>query len=592
MKSSELDNLKKIRDEKDTSTLELINKIRDKEEQARQINDKESSFYTDIQNEISILKSEHRKINGEREKTTNFFKEAIENTKAELIADVKNKMEIVDKYDENANKQKISELKSKRQEQKTKLDKANNQVAHLKDWLDNVVSDPSFKKMYESQLAEAEENKETLENEFTKLDDELEFRESLVILEKENRLKVYMDLQNMASDIEKGFNENTYHNYMVNDTQITTEEPAINNSEPTNGQGIEPNSNPVIPEQGNNTNPVAPGQGNNQNQVVPGQENKDNQTTPNLNEGKPFDTTPFNLKFSNNGLGPVDNKGKLEKVTMKIGEFGIPHYYLKYENGFQDIQAITDSENSRANISDFKELRKQIKEEYGLDRKTAKKIDPYLFAVLDEEDANALIDKIKDDKDLDFNINYDMEYLKTMPRQDRKNFRKIARQADKIDGMEVENFKDRLYRRIANKLKLNSTKLLSGKEKVKQLGTSAKDKTKELGNTAKFKIKGVKNYYKYRVISKTGKLREKISNARDDRMINKYEKTQKKADKVKAKLNRLDDKIATRVSEQIKYDKLGNRITKTPEERAIDDKNKAKSDEILRNMHAQQREEK
>ena len=71
-------------------------------------------------------------------------------------------------------------------------------------------------------------------------------------------------------------------------------------------------------------------------------------------------------------------------------------------------------------------------------------------------------------------INYDMKNLQELPLMYRNTFRKIARNAEKIDGIQVENFKDTLFHRMLNKIKAMSGKLLKGKEKTEQLTDGTK----------------------------------------------------------------------------------------------------------------------
>ena len=179
-----------------------------------------------------------------------------------------------------------------------------------------------------------------------------------------------------------------------------------------------------------------------------------------------------------------DKNVPVKSVNVEISQNGIPTYTFKYEDGSEkSVTIMTDNmsknkyNSTHFHASNYRKMKKEISSYYNINKDAMKKIDPFLIQGLNyrKNDANVLIDLINDNKEItDISINYDMKNLQELPLMYRNTFRKIARNAEKIDGIQVENFKDTLFHRMLNKIKAMSGKLLKGKEKTEQLTDGTK----------------------------------------------------------------------------------------------------------------------
>ena len=179
-----------------------------------------------------------------------------------------------------------------------------------------------------------------------------------------------------------------------------------------------------------------------------------------------------------------DKNVPVKSVNVEISQNGIPTYTLKYEDGSEkSVTIMTDNmsknkyNSTHFHASNYRKMKKEISSYYNINKDAMKKIDPFLIQGLNyrKNDANVLIDLINDNKEItDISINYDMKNLQELPLMYRNTFRKIARNAEKIDGIQVENFKDTIFHRMLNKIKAMSGKLLKGKEKTEQLTDGTK----------------------------------------------------------------------------------------------------------------------
>lgn len=289
------------------------------------------------------------------------------------------------------------------------------------------------------------------------------------------------------------------------------------------------------------------------------QENKvANSVKTNKDEQETREDEVHDLKFNNTDNGyynkPKARIDNIESISMRISENGVPIYTIETKDGKEPEEIYI------TNIKEYNEILNDIAVKADITKKESKKLDPFLIDIISKNgiDDTTSIQKILNK---DINIKYDMENLKKLPFMSRNNFRKIARGAQNNE-IEVENFKDIWYMKFFKK-RNNVPQMLKGKEEPKKLN-EAKNDTKSLKN--------------------------KMSDIKDNRMI-------KDAEKAQARANKKYDKVYARIVKQnedntkIEYDKLGNRITKTAEEEARDKLIKEKSDEFLKNMHAQQSKE-
>lgn len=322
-----------------------------------------------------------------------------------------------------------------------------------------------------------------------------------------------------------------------------------------------------------------------ENKVVnPVKTNKDEQET---GERKLHD-----LKFNNTDNGYYNKQraiiDNIESISMKISESGLPIYTIEKKDGKESEKVYI------TNIKEYKKVLNDIAKKAGITKKESKKLDPFLIDIISKNgiDDTTSIQKILNK---DISIKYDMKNLKKLPFTSKNNFRKIARGAQN-NGVEVENFKDVWYRELAKKIK-NVPRMLKGKEEPKQLNEANND-TKNLKNKTalrdranKLKTKAICGYMTFdnkigeKFTDVSGKLSNIISERKDKRMIKSAEKAQARADK---KYDKVYKRIASQNEDNIKYDKLGNRTTKTAEEEKRDEKVKKESAEILKNVHAQQ----
>lgn len=119
---------RKTIDKMDEELLNYQKDILKKNEEAKQIKEKESGFYKDIVREIEGNKKIHKKLFEEREKKRNKLKKEIDKTKLEIVNELKEKQKIID---ENRNK-KIEDVdidKLKKEKEKIKEELALNDVA-------------------------------------------------------------------------------------------------------------------------------------------------------------------------------------------------------------------------------------------------------------------------------------------------------------------------------------------------------------------------------------------------------------------------------------------------------------------------------
>lgn len=564
MEVSELNNLKKLIDEKESKTLEIVNEIREKEEQARKINDKQSGFYTNIQNEIKSLNSERRKTYTELEQTRGEFDKKLENSKSELISKLKDDMELLDKNGGANKKQKINELKNRREELKNKLDMANSKVRSLKDTLTRVTM-PNYQKIYKEQIDSVEKSKEALQNEFKQIEHQLN------LLSKNDMLQEYLNIQNKISEIENGFNENSYEKYLNNDevskktddiqkdkNNQSEESKNTNLESSTLDSDIDSNSEKTKEDQnkeGTNTNSESSTLDSNSEKTKEDQnkektdtnqnpENieKDNDTakkeddpniskeeTPTNNDGS------YDIKFEKNDM-MKSNQHCVKEINVSIGDKGIPKYLFKYDDDTrQEIEA----------VGPYKDYFKYYKKSFDINKNTLKSIDPILLYQIEYENPNfasQILDSIENNERISpdmLKVKYDMENIKQLPMLQRSKFRRIARNAKEL-GFEVENFKDVWYRRLGKGIKQSPSKILKGKDKVKQLGAAAKRRVikKYVGYNyeleEKFKIVG-------------NKLKNKHKSIKYNRNINKIGRQDKKLEKLDAKKERLEKRKAAMI---------------------------------------------
>ena len=198
-------------------------------------------------------------------------------------------------------------------------------------------------------------------------------------------------------------------------------------------------------------------------------------------------------------------------------------------------------------------------------------------------------------------VKYDMENLKKVKGlRNKMHLREIARGAEK-QGFEVENFKDTLLRRIISKIK-NRSYELETKEEPKRIADGNKEEKIILRpKTSKEKNKDLSMDNKIRPnMHLHGKLKDKISDYRNNWLLKRSETFKKRSEKYDDMHKKTQDKIFDIINKEnkeqgqnqsMKFDKFGNRVTKTPEEIKAEKRAKDISEKALKSIHEQQREE-
>lgn len=319
------------------------------------------------------------------------------------------------------------------------------------------------------------------------------------------------------------------------------------------------------------------------------------------------------LKFERRHNEEANELDKITNVDVKINKKGILEYLI-YEEGKKEPTIFSYNSN-KFSLSDYKPILKNIRshidERQGfeiLNEQDRKNIDPFLVDVIGEK-----IGSNKNSDSLDklivgglynndyIDVKYDMENLKKVKGlRNKMHLREIARGAEK-QGFEVENFKDTLLRRIISKIK-NRSYELETKEEPKRIADGNKEEkiilrpktSKEKNNDLSMDNKIRPNMHLH------GKLKDKISDYRNNWLLKRSETFKKKSEKYDDMHKKTQDKIFDIINKEnkeqeqnqsMKFDKFGNRVTKTPEEIKAEKRAKDISEKALKSIHEQQREE-
>lgn len=319
------------------------------------------------------------------------------------------------------------------------------------------------------------------------------------------------------------------------------------------------------------------------------------------------------LKFERRHNEEANELDKITNVDVKINKEGILEYLI-YEEGKKEPTIFSYNSN-KFSLSDYKPILKNIRshidERQGfeiLNKQDRKNIDPFLVDVIGEK-----IGSNKNSDSLDklivgglynndyIDVKYDMENLKRVKGlRNKMHLREIARGAEK-QGFEVENFKDTLLRRIISKIK-NRSYELETKEEPKRIADGNKEEkiilrpktSKEKNNDLSMDNKIRPNMHLH------GKLKDKISDYRNNWLLKRSETFKKKSEKYDDMHKKTQDKIFDIINKEnkeqeqnqsMKFDKFGNRVTKTPEEIKAEKRAKDISEKALKSIHEQQREE-
>lgn len=319
------------------------------------------------------------------------------------------------------------------------------------------------------------------------------------------------------------------------------------------------------------------------------------------------------LKFERRHNEEANELDKITNVDVKINKEGILEYLI-YEEGKKEPTIFSYNSN-KFSLSDYKPILKNIRshidERQGfeiLNEQDRKNIDPFLVDVIGEK-----IGSNKNSDSLDklivgglynndyIDVKYDMENLKKVKGlRNKMHLREIARGAEK-QGFEVENFKDTLLRRIISKIK-NRSYELETKEEPKRIADGNKEEkiilrpktSKEKNNDLSMDNKIRPNMHLH------GKLKDKISDYRNNWLLKRSETFKKKSEKYDDMHKKTQDKIFDIINKEnkeqeqnqsMKFDKFGNRVTKTPEEIKAEKRAKDISEKALKSIHEQQREE-
>lgn len=319
------------------------------------------------------------------------------------------------------------------------------------------------------------------------------------------------------------------------------------------------------------------------------------------------------LKFERRHNEEANELDKITNVDVKINKKGILEYLI-YEEGKKEPTIFSYNSN-KFSLSDYKPILKNIRshidERQGfeiLNEQDRKNIDPFLVDVIGKK-----IGSNKNSDSLDklivgglynndyIDVKYDMENLKKVKGlRNKMHLREIARGAEK-QGFEVENFKDTLLRRIISKIK-NRSYELETKEEPKRIADGNKEEkiilrpktSKEKNNDLSMDNKIRPNMHLH------GKLKDKISDYRNNWLLKRSETFKKKSEKYDDMHKKTQDKIFDIINKEnkeqeqnqsMKFDKFGNRVTKTPEEIKAEKRAKDISEKALKSIHEQQREE-
>ena len=314
-----------------------------------------------------------------------------------------------------------------------------------------------------------------------------------------------------------------------------------------------------------------------------------------------------------NRIGRVIITSKSYTNPLRVFKKGILEYLI-YEEGKKEPTIFSYNSN-KFSLSDYKPILKNIRshidERQGfeiLNEQDRKNIDPFLVDVIGEK-----IGSNKNSDSLDklivgglynndyIDVKYDMENLKKVKGlRNKMHLREIARGAEK-QGFEVENFKDTLLRRIISKIK-NRSYELETKEEPKRIADGNKEEkiilrpktSKEKNNDLSMDNKIRPNMHLH------GKLKDKISDYRNNWLLKRSETFKKKSEKYDDMHKKTQDKIFDIINKEnkeqeqnqsMKFDKFGNRVTKTPEEIKAEKRAKDISEKALKSIHEQQREE-
>lgn len=319
------------------------------------------------------------------------------------------------------------------------------------------------------------------------------------------------------------------------------------------------------------------------------------------------------LKFERRHNEEANELDKITNVDVKINKEGILEYLI-YEEGKKEPTIFSYNSN-KFSLSDYKPILKNIRshidERQGfeiLNEQDRKNIDPFLVDVIGEK-----IGSNKNSDSLDklivgglynndyIDVKYDMENLKKVKGlRNKMHLREIARGAEK-QGFEVENFKDTLLRRIISKIK-NRSYELETKEEPKRIADGNKEEKIILRpKTSKEKNKDLSMDNKIRPnMHLHGKLKDKISDYRNNWLLKRSETFKKRSEKYDDMHKKTQDKIFDIINKEnkeqgqnqsMKFDKFGNRVTKTPEEIKAEKRAKDISEKALKSIHEQQREE-
>ena len=319
------------------------------------------------------------------------------------------------------------------------------------------------------------------------------------------------------------------------------------------------------------------------------------------------------LKFERRHNEEANELDKITNVDVKINKEGILEYLI-YEEGKKEPTIFSYNSN-KFSLSDYKPILKNIRshidERQGfeiLNVQDRKNIDPFLVDVIGEK-----IGSNKNSDSLDklivgglynndyIDVKYDMENLKKVKGlRNKMHLREIARGAEK-QGFEVENFKDTLLRRIISKIK-NRSYELETKEEPKRIADGNKEEKIILRpKTSKEKNKDLSMDNKIRPnMHLHGKLKDKISDYRNNWLLKRSETFKKRSEKYDDMHKKTQDKIFDIINKEnkeqgqnqsMKFDKFGNRVTKTPEEIKAEKRAKDISEKALKSIHEQQREE-
>lgn len=251
------------------------------------------------------------------------------------------------------------------------------------------------------------------------------------------------------------------------------------------------------------------------------------------------------LKFERRHNEEANELDKITNVDVKINKKGILEYLI-YEEGKKEPTIFSYNSN-KFSLSDYKPILKNIRshidERQGfeiLNKQDRKNIDPFLVDVIGEKiGANKNSDSL--DKMIvgelynnDYiDVKYDMENLKKVKGlRNKMHLREIARGAEK-QGFEVENFKDTLLRRMISKIKNRSYELEARKEPKRITEGNKNEKTTLRQKASKIKNKVIYGYVSMdnkvgqKFTDLHGKLKDKISDYKNNKSLRKQEKATK-----------------------------------------------------------------